>query len=86
MRFARDSEKVMALDGEEYELDDTITVIADENGVEGIAGIMGGEVTGVTEEPQTFFLRLGIRPCSHRHIRPKTGHHVGCTLPFRAGG
>ena len=58
MRFARDGEKVMALDGEEYELDDTITVIADENGVEGIGGIMGGEVTGVTEETTDVFLRL----------------------------
>ncbi len=60
MRFARDSEKVMALDGEEYELDDTITVIADENGVEGIGGIMGGEVTGVTEETTDVFLEVAL--------------------------
>ena len=60
MRFAGDGEKVMALDGEEYELDDTITVIADENGVEGIGGIMGGEVTGVTEGTTDVFLEVAL--------------------------
>src|SRR5262249_20697397 len=49
VRRARDGESVVALDGRLYTLDDTICVIADEKGVESIAGIMGGEATGVSE-------------------------------------
>lgn len=46
VRSARDGEKLLALDGREYALSDGMVVIADENGVESIAGIMGGEVSG----------------------------------------
>src|SRR5215467_4818851 len=49
VRRARDGESVVALDGRLYTLDQTICVIADEQGVESIAGIMGGETTGVSE-------------------------------------
>ena len=35
--------KLLALDGKTYTLDDTMCVIADEHGVESLAGIMGGE-------------------------------------------
>ena len=37
---------MLALDGKTYALDETMCVIADEQGVESIAGIMGGEATG----------------------------------------
>ena len=40
---------LLALDGKTYRLDDKVCVIADENGVESIAGIMGGEASGCTE-------------------------------------
>jgi phenylalanyl-tRNA synthetase beta chain len=46
VRRARDGESVVALDGRSYALDRDIVVIADENGVESIAGIMGGEASG----------------------------------------
>ena len=46
VRRARDGETVTALDGRTYTLDDSIVVIADEDGVESIAGIMGGEHSG----------------------------------------
>src|SRR5947207_9801805 len=49
VRRARDGESLVALDGRLYTLDDTICVIADEKGVESIAGIMGGEATGSSE-------------------------------------
>ena len=48
MRLAKAGEKIMALDGKEYELDENMTCIADAKGVHGIAGVMGGEVTGCT--------------------------------------
>jgi len=49
-RRARDGEEVLALNGRTYRLDDQVTVIADDEGVHDIGGIMGGEHSGVTEE------------------------------------
>ncbi len=49
VRRARAGETITALDGKTYTLDETMCVIADERGVESIAGIMGGEATGCTE-------------------------------------
>ncbi|RZL55517.1 MAG: phenylalanine--tRNA ligase subunit beta [Sphingomonas sp.] len=47
-RKAQDGEQVVALNGKTYTLDATMTVIADEREVHDIAGIMGGEHSGVT--------------------------------------
>jgi len=49
VRRARPGETLLALDGKTYTLDDSICVIADENGVESLSGIMGGEETGCSE-------------------------------------
>jgi phenylalanyl-tRNA synthetase beta chain len=46
VRRARPGESLLALDGRTYALDETMCVIADEKGVESLAGIMGGEETG----------------------------------------
>ncbi|WP_447765645.1 phenylalanine--tRNA ligase subunit beta [Sphingopyxis panaciterrae] len=48
-RRARDGETVTALNGKDYTLTDTMTVIADDSGVHDIAGIMGGEHSGCSE-------------------------------------
>lgn len=60
MRLARAGEKVLALDGGEYTLDATMTVIADDAGVEAIGGIMGGEVSGVSEATTDVFLEVAL--------------------------
>ncbi|MDQ6435662.1 phenylalanine--tRNA ligase subunit beta [Mesorhizobium sp. LHD-90] len=49
VRRANDGEKVLALDGREYTLTPEMCVIADETGVESIAGVMGGEHSGCDE-------------------------------------
>jgi len=49
VRRARAGESLLALDGKTYALDDSICVIADERGVESLAGIMGGEASGCSE-------------------------------------
>jgi len=46
VRRARQGEKVLALDGRNYELTPDMCVIADDRQVESIAGIMGGEHSG----------------------------------------
>jgi phenylalanyl-tRNA synthetase beta chain len=48
-RRARPGEKIVALNGKEYELDAGMTVIADQAQVHDIAGIMGGEHSGCSE-------------------------------------
>ena len=49
VRRARDGETIVALDGKTYTLTSEQVVIADEAGVEAIAGIMGGESSGCDE-------------------------------------
>ena len=46
VRRGSDGESYLALDGKEYTVTDKMCVIADENGVESLAGIMGGEESG----------------------------------------
>jgi len=49
VRRAQNGETLLALDGKTYTLDNAMCVIADEQGVESLAGIMGGEATGCSE-------------------------------------
>lgn len=49
VRRAKDGETVLALDQREYKLGANNVVIADDNGVESIGGIMGGEHSGCDE-------------------------------------
>ncbi|MCO6187386.1 phenylalanine--tRNA ligase subunit beta [Rhizobium sp. L1K21] len=49
VRRAKDGETVLALDEREYKLNPSNVVIADDNGVESIGGIMGGEHSGCDE-------------------------------------
>jgi len=49
VRRAAEGEKVLALDTREYTLNPSNVVISDDNGVESIGGIMGGEHSGCDE-------------------------------------
>jgi len=49
VRWAKNGEQLRALDGKTYALDAAMCVIADENGVESLSGIMGGEASGCSE-------------------------------------
>ncbi len=53
---AKGGEKIVALDDKVYTLEAGMIAISDETGVESIAGIMGGEVTGCTEETVNVFV------------------------------
>lgn len=57
-RRAKDGEQVLALNEKTYTLDSSITVIADDNGVHDIAGIMGGEHSGVSEDTADVLLEI----------------------------
>lgn len=60
VRRARDGEKVRALDGREYTLTPEMCVIADDNGVESIAGIMGGEHSGCDENTSDVLIESAL--------------------------
>ena len=55
-RMGRASESLVALDGKTYEVDETMCVIADDEKVLGLGGIMGGEETGSTDETTNVFI------------------------------
>ncbi|MXO65520.1 phenylalanine--tRNA ligase subunit beta [Altericroceibacterium endophyticum] len=57
-RRARDGEEVQALNEKTYRLDSSMTVIADDAGVHDIAGIMGGEHSGVSEGTSDVLLEI----------------------------
>jgi len=55
-RNAKAGEKIVALDGKTYELDETMCVLADDNGPLCIGGIMGGEESGCSNETTNIFM------------------------------
>ena len=55
-RLAKTGESLKALDGKTYSLDDAMTVIADDHVPQGLAGVMGGEGSGVSETTTNVFL------------------------------
>ncbi|MBM3204556.1 phenylalanine--tRNA ligase subunit beta [Candidatus Uhrbacteria bacterium] len=50
VRLAKKGESIAALDGKTYQLQSNHLVIADDHGPQSIAGIMGGEASGVTAQ------------------------------------
>ncbi len=60
IKEAKQGEKFFALNGNEYELDQGMLVIADSHGIDDLAGIMGGERTGVTNVTTKMFLEAAI--------------------------
>ncbi|WP_234853164.1 phenylalanine--tRNA ligase subunit beta [Paracoccus everestensis] len=56
VRSAAPGEEILALDGKTYALPDGAMVIADANGPESIAGIMGGEHSGCSDDTTDVFL------------------------------
>lgn len=56
VRKAKQGEKLTLLDGNETELNDKTLVIADSEQAVAMAGIFGGEATGVTAESKDIFL------------------------------
>ncbi|MEY9649263.1 phenylalanyl-tRNA synthetase beta chain [Bradyrhizobium elkanii] len=60
VRRAKDGETLLALDGRTYTLDSNICVIADEHGVESLAGIMGGEASGCDDNTTDVLIESAL--------------------------
>ena len=60
VRRAKAGESLKALDDKTYALDETMCVIADDNGVQSLAGIMGGETTGCDENTTDVLIESAL--------------------------
>ena len=56
VRFAKNGEKITTLDGEKYNLDDDILVIADNKKPVAIAGIKGGKLPEIDKTTKVVVL------------------------------
>jgi phenylalanyl-tRNA synthetase beta chain len=80
-RRAADGETVTALNGKDYALTSEMTVIADDSGVNDIAGIMGGEHSGCDETTTDVLLEIAY--FTPERIA-KTGQALALTSDARA--
>lgn len=86
VRYAREGETLVTLDGVERQLDPADLVIADAVRPVALAGVMGGEATAITEKTRrvviesAWFEPLGIRRTAKRH-----GMHTDASHRFERG-
>ena len=86
VRRARPGESVLALDGKSYALDESMVVIADENGVESIAGVMGGEHSGCDATTRDVLIESALwDPTNIAHTGRKLGIVTDARYRFERG-
>jgi len=85
-RYARSGEKVTLLDSREVGLTEDTVVIADDSGAIGMAGIMGGLSTAVTERTTDVFLEAAFWPPEIMAGRARSyAMHTDASLRFERG-
>jgi len=86
VRRAKEGENIVALDGKDYKLDDSMLVIADEKGPVAIAGVMGGEFSSVDENTKIVALESAFfNPVSVRLTARKLKLHTESSHRFERG-
>ncbi len=80
VRLAKKGEEFLALNGKTYTLDDFMTVVCDDSGVIGLAGVMGGESTSVSETTQNVYLEVAY---FDPYRTAKTGRALGINSDAR---
>lgn len=86
VRRARDGESLAALDGKSYALTSDAVVIADANGVTSLAGVMGGEASGCTEETVDVLIESALwDPANVARTGRRTGIHSDARHRFERG-
>ena len=60
VRLAKPGETIKALNGKDYTLTGSETVICDDKGVESLGGVIGGETTGCTETTTDVFVEAAL--------------------------
>ncbi len=86
VRRARSGETLVALDGKTYTLDDAICVIADDDGVESLSGIMGGEKTGCSAATADVLIESALwEPINIAQTGRKLGINSDARYRFERG-
>jgi phenylalanyl-tRNA synthetase beta chain len=80
VRRASDGETITGLDGKEYTLTGEMCTIADDNGPESIAGIMGGEASGCDETTTDVLIESAL--WNPRNVA-RTGRDLGIITDAR---
>ncbi len=82
---ATGDEQIVALDDKTYTLAQGHMAISDDTGVESIAGVMGGEASGCTEDTVNVFLEFRlVGPGADRDDRPRAQDQLRRALSLRA--
>ncbi|HWL31044.1 MAG TPA: phenylalanine--tRNA ligase subunit beta [Xanthobacteraceae bacterium] len=86
VRRANNGETLLALDGKTYTLDNAMCVIADDNGVESLAGIMGGEASGCDENTTDVLIESALwEPINIAQTGRKLGINSDARYRFERG-
>lgn len=86
VRLARAGEKMRALDGKDYALDDSILLIADAKKPIAIAGVMGAENTGVMSNTKDVIIEVAtFDPVTIRRGARKVNLQSDAQLRFEKG-
>ena len=86
VRLAEQGEKLTLLDGSEAELNADTLVIADHNKALAIAGIFGGEDSGVSQETKDVMLECAFFAPDHIRGRARSyGLHTESSMRFERG-
>ena len=85
-RLARKGESVVLLDGRKVDLNDDTVVITDDSGPVGIAGMMGGLSTAVSDETTDVFFEAAWWPPAVMAGRARSyGMHTDASMRFERG-
>ncbi|HEX7047515.1 MAG TPA: phenylalanine--tRNA ligase subunit beta [Gammaproteobacteria bacterium] len=86
VRFAKQDEKLVLLDGSEVALESDMLVIADKKRVLGLAGIMGGEGSGVRDDTVDIYLECAwFNPVTVNGRSRRLGVHTDAGYRFERG-
>ncbi|MFZ3350910.1 MAG: phenylalanine--tRNA ligase subunit beta, partial [Xanthobacteraceae bacterium] len=86
VRHAQGGETLLALDGKTYKLDNNVCVIADQEGVESLSGIMGGEKTGCSEATTDVLIESALwNPANIAQTGRKLGINSDARYRFERG-
>jgi phenylalanyl-tRNA synthetase beta chain len=85
-RLGSVGEKFVGLDGKEHLVDDTMCVIADDNGPLGLGGVIGGEASGSTEATTNVLIESALfDPARTASTGRKTGLVTDARYRFERG-
>ncbi|MCP4780543.1 MAG: phenylalanine--tRNA ligase subunit beta [Hyphomicrobium sp.] len=85
-RLGKMGETFLGLDGKDYEVDDTMCLIADDNGPLGFGGVIGGEDTGSTDETTNVLIECAyFDPLRTAATGRKTGLVTDARYRFERG-